>query len=152
MCNQTFRLIERFGTLATVTRVSKRPLEPGVSEQLFTQLSAVLGQLDQDRTDRFLSDLLGPEERIVLAKRLATILMLASGCSLYKTATTLAISSSTAKSVHQKLQAGAYDQLLAALRKKQNKHVLLELLETVDNILHLGGLLPRYNGLDRYRI
>lgn len=123
-----------------------------MSEQLFAQLSAVLGQLDQDLTDRFLSDLLGPEERIMLAKRLAAILMLASSCSLYKTATTLAISSSTAKSLHQKLQEGAYDRLLAALRKKKNKHVLLEMLETVDNILHLGGLLPRYNGLDRYRI
>jgi len=132
-----------------MTNISKRPLDPEVSKQLFTQLCSVLGQLDRAKVSDFLADLLGPEERLMLAKRLAAILMLEHGYSIYKTSESLAISTSTAKSIQRRLQSGSYDHLLKALVRKKNRHILLELLEAVDDILHLGGLLPHYNGPDR---
>ena len=132
-----------------MTRVSKTQLDPALVDKLFSQLCVVLEMLDRNKANLFLTDLLGPEERVMLAKRLAAILMLEHGYSIYKTAESLAISTSTAKSIQLRLQSGAFDNLLTTLVRKKNKHIILELLETVDAILHLGGLLPHYSGPDR---
>ncbi len=124
-------------------------LDPSVLNQLYDQLHTSFGKLDAARTELFLSDLLGYEERVMLAKRLAAILLIAGGCSLYKVADRLSVSPTTAKTIKMKFDNGGYDRLLGVLVKQ--KSVVIEILETLDNILHLGGILPHYNGLDRYK-
>jgi uncharacterized protein YerC len=132
-----------------MTNISKTPLSDKQQAQLFTQLSVCLSKLPRKTMDTFLSDLLGYEERIMLAKRLAAVTMLIQGQTLYKIATTLHISPATARSLALRLEAGEFSSITQVLKK--DKHAFVQLLETLDNILHVGGLMPHYNGLDRYR-
>ncbi len=132
-----------------MTNISKSPLSETQEKRLFTQLSTCLSVLNQQKTDAFLSDLLGYEERIMIAKRLAAIVMLIQGQSLYRIATTLHISPATAQKLAQRLDEGEFTSITKLLKK--DTHTFMQLLETLDSILHLGGLLPHYNGLERYR-
>lgn len=116
---------------------------------MFDQLYKTIGALDKNKADGFLSELLGNEEKIMLAKRLATIVLLTENFSLYKTALILKISSATAEKINRKLERGDYDEILKILGKSNKSY--FEFLNTLDSILHLGGILPHYNGLDRYK-
>lgn len=84
----------------------------------------------------------------MLAKRLAAIVLLIEGMSLYKVSDTLKVSSSTAKQIKSKLDQGDFAHIINTLGKDKNKYFVA--LEAIDNILHLGGILPHRNGLDRY--
>lgn len=90
---------------------------------------------------------MGTEEKILLAKRLAAIIMLNQGQSIYKVSGTLKISTSTAKGFKSRLDSSAYDRLLKVLARDKNK--FLELIDTIDSILHLGGVLPHYGQTHR---
>lgn len=125
-----------------MVHISKKQLTDKELNKLFQQLNSTLGGLDNKRSELFLSDFLGEEEKVMLAKRLAAIVMLHSEQSLYKIANTLKISTSTARKIHSGIRAGKYDRLLSAIQK--DKVGFLELLEAVDSILHLGGILPHY--------
>ncbi|OIP76810.1 MAG: hypothetical protein AUK16_03085 [Parcubacteria group bacterium CG2_30_44_11] len=131
-----------------MTNISKSPLSSAQQKKLFTQLSICISTLNKEKTDTFLSDLLGYEERIMIAKRLAAIIMLIQGQSLYRVAITLHISPATAQTFALRLEAGEFTSITKLL--KQDKHTFVNLLNALDSILHLGGLLPHYNGLDRY--
>lgn len=125
-----------------MVRVSRNRLGQKELDKLFDQLNHTVGKLSQRQSEQFLTDLLGQEEKIVLAKRLAAIVMLTEGQSLYKVSETLKISTSTARNFQLKLQTGRYQRLLSVIQK--NKIHYLELLDTLDSILHLGGILPHY--------
>ncbi len=118
-------------------------------EQLFSQLDSALGRLDTHSVHLFIGELLGPEEQIMIAKRLAAVILLHEGNSLYKTSQVLKISTSTAQKISAGLKLGKYDETITLLGK--NKKNYLAILDTLDNILHLGGLLPRRYGNDRYK-
>lgn len=128
----------------TTEQLSKKQLDA-----LFTQLNQTLGGLNADKTNLFLSELLGTEERIMLAKRLAAILLIIEGTSLYRTGRILKISATTAERIKDRLDGGTYTEILKLLGK--NKKNYFAVLETLDSILHLGGILPHYNGIERYR-
>ncbi len=125
-------------------RLSKKQLD-----LLFDQLNNTLSKFSSEDAGSFLSELLGYEERIMLAKRLAVIILLLEGKSLYRTAMILKISTATAEKVKTKIDCGKYDQIIASIGK--NKKEYFSILETLDKILHLGGILPHRNGPDRYR-
>jgi len=118
-------------------------------DALFIQLNNTLGNLAEKETGYFLSELLGKEERIMLAKRLAIIILLLENKSLYQIGNILKISPTTAENIKSKLNTGEYDKLIASLGK--NKKEYFSILNALDNILHLGGILPHYNGPDRYK-
>jgi len=85
----------------------------------------------------------------MLAKRLAIIILLLEDKSLYRIASILKISPTTANKIKYKLDTGEFDKIITLLGK--NKKEYFALLDTLDSILHLGGILPHYNGLERYK-
>jgi uncharacterized protein YerC len=132
-----------------MARIAKKQLSQAHLDTLFIQLHTVLSNSSPKQVGSFLHELLGREERIMLAKRLAVIVMLSHGNSLYKTAQTLQVSTATAGKMQERLQRNDYTQLLTLLKK--NKKQYHSFLETLDSLLHLGGVLPHYTGMDRYR-
>lgn len=114
-----------------------------------TQLSKTVGRLSEKQTDTFLSSLLGAEERIMIAKRLAILVLLLEKRTLYSIASLLKVSASTAEKIKRQLDEGDLDGVVQFLRK--DKVSYLEILSFVDNILHLNGLLPHYSGPRRMR-
>ena len=125
-----------------MVNVSKSSLSQKKLDDLFDQLNSTIGRLDDKQSDAFLSSLLGHEEKIMLAKRLAAIIMLINGQSLYRVSDVLKISPTTAKAYRDALAKGSYSPLIKAIKKKKANYV--QLIETVDSILHLGGVLPHY--------
>lgn len=125
-----------------MANVSKRALDSKLYERLLQQLSAALSQETATATSQILTDLLGPEEQTMLAKRLAAIILLQQGHSIYKTAATLHISPATAQRIKTNLENQHYDNVTQLLQT--NRSLLRDLLETLDSILHLNGLLPHY--------
>ena len=132
-----------------MARIAKQPLPHTQLETLFTQLHEVLGKSSTIQIGSFMNEFLGPEERIMLAKRLAIIVMLTRGSSLYKVAQTLSVSTATAGKIQERIESGHYTRLISLLKK--NKKQYHSILETLDSLLHLGGFLPHYTGMERYR-
>ena len=132
-----------------MTNVSKISLPPEQLNALFHQLSCSLGALEPKQINSFLSDLLGTEERIMIAKRLAVIIMLIQGQSLYKIATVLQLSTSTVDSIQKKLKSGEYDFIVRTFKKERKKFT--GILDVIENILSVGGIMPSRVGLDRYK-
>ena len=146
----TFQSIERSVTIRVMVRLNKNELSSKQLKSLLDQFDTTISQLNVTETNLILDELLGHEERIMLAKRLATIILLLEGTSLYKTSVLLHISPATAQKVQDGIRAQEYDHIITLLGK--NKRDYFAILDTLDAILHLGGILPHYNGLDRYRI
>lgn len=132
-----------------MVRLNKNLLTEQQFEQLFIQFVRILDPNKSMSADGVLREILGEEERIMIAKRLATIVLLLEGKSLYNIATTLKISPSTAEKIKRHLDDGDYETILSRLGKSKRNYFAI--LDTIDSILHLGGILPHYNGLDRYK-
>ena len=133
--------------MVLMVHISSQALTETQLKKLFVQLSHLISSSTPSNADILLDELLGYEERVLLAKRLATVVLLARGTTIYKTARTLKISTSTASKAQAQLDAGAYIHIQSLISKKN--HGMLDLLETIDSILHLGGILPHYAGPDR---
>ncbi len=109
---------------------------------LLHQLSTTLGKLNSTQTNTFITSLLGPEEQLMIAKRLAALILFSNGHSIYSVANKLAMSTSTASRFKTKFEHPDQAKLLELLRKDSS--LFTDLLHTVDAVLQLGGLLPRY--------
>lgn len=125
-----------------MVRLNKNDLTADKLNELFLQLNYVLGKLTADQVDSFLSNLLGPEERIMVAKRLAIIVMLNEGYSLYKISNTLKVSPATASKVSLRVQSGELLDLVQVL--KENKNAYAAVIDVIESILTVGGVMPRY--------
>jgi uncharacterized protein YerC len=132
-----------------MTNISKNPLSADELERLFFQLNTTIATLNKQGAHDFLHDLLGTEERIMLAKRFAIIVMITENYSTYSIAKKLKVSTSTVDAIRTRHEHGTYDQLLKHICA--NKKTYRSLWETLDQVLHVGGVLPHYVGLDRYR-
>jgi uncharacterized protein YerC len=132
-----------------MVRINKNYIEPKELEKLFQQCAYVLSPSDTKHTQRVLQELLGFEERITIAKRIATIMLLLENVSNYKISLHLKLSQSTVAATQTKLDAGHYSAILTTLGK--DKIDYFKMLSALDSILHLGGILPHYNGIDRHK-
>lgn len=130
-----------------MVRINKSQLSEEQLAALFNQLSGTFGKLNANETELILSELLGPEEKIMLAKRLAIILLILEGNSLYKISKILRVSPTTAEKMKTGLDTGKFDELVKVLGKNEKDY--FKILNALDNILHLGGILPHYNGIKR---
>jgi len=101
-----------------MVHLNKTELTSSQKKELLAQLNDTLGTLRKSQTNSFLSELLGKEERVMLAKRLAAIILLQEGASLYKVSEVLKISSSTAQNLRQKLDDGGFEQTMHILGKR----------------------------------
>ncbi len=132
-----------------MVRINRNELSKEELDSLLTQFDILLAKLDQTSTKIFLNELLGNEERIMLAKRLATIILLCEGYSEYRVSRVLKLSPTTTGKVADAIACGSYSGILSILKKNRKNYI--SMLKTIDSILHLGGILPHYTGLDRYR-
>jgi Trp operon repressor len=125
-----------------MVRLNRNELEKSQLDKLLGELSKTVSHLPSGNTDVFLSELLGNEERIMIAKRLAIVVLLLEKYSLYEIANILKVSPMTARSLKQKLNRGELDSVVKEISK--NKKTYLSLLNTLDSVFHLGGILPHY--------
>jgi len=123
-----------------MAHVSKTPLDSKQEADLFMQLAKLFANKNLDETQKLFADLLGTEEQIMLAKRLAIVAMLSTGQTIYFIANTLHVSSSTVKRIHFLMEDGKYLSLAKIFKNKKS----FDLLQAIDDILHLGGILPHY--------
>ncbi|MFT5849781.1 MAG: hypothetical protein ACI9H6_000600 [Patiriisocius sp.] len=135
--------------LKNMVRLNKNQLDVKQLNALFVQLSETFGKASVPDANYLLTELLGNEERIMLAKRLATVVLLLEGTSLYKTSRVLKISPATAQKIQRQINNNSFTYIVKALGKNKKDYFII--LRTLDSILHLGGTLPHYNGMDRYK-
>lgn len=132
-----------------MVRLNQHPLSDEQLEFLLKQLSNAIGRLSEKQAYTFLGALLGPEEQIMIAKRLAIVVLLLEKRTLYSIASLLKVSPSTAEKIKRQLDEGALDDVVNILKKDKSSY--MEILSFVDSILHLNGLLPHYSGPKRTR-
>jgi len=128
-------------------KTSRTPLPPTDELNLFVQLTRLFTNKTALETQMILDELLGREEKLMLAKRFAIIAMLWKKQTLYSIAKKLHVSSSTVARIHTRYHLGKYDHILDSFEKPTP--AIIEILETIDGILHLGGLLPHYGQTHR---
>ena len=123
-----------------MTNISKRHLNPKHLQKLFAQLDTIIVKLSPKDASLFLSELLGAEERIMLAKRFAAIMMCIEEHSIYRMAKTLKISFSTADRIRNDYRNGKYIKITLVVKK--NTHAVSEFFRTLEVVLR-AGLPPR---------
>ncbi len=132
-----------------MVHVNRNELSKGDLDALFSQFDTLLNKLNLNETSILLNELLGREERITLAKRLAVVILLHEGMSEYKSAKVLKLSPTTTGRISEDMRRGVYTKTIELLQKNRRDYLII--LDTIDSILHLGGILPHRHGLDRYR-
>jgi len=125
-----------------VTNISRHPLSIKKQSQLFQELGNIVSSLGSADVQLFLSELLGPEEQIMIAKRFSALVLLEQGYTGYKTAKVLHLSTATVNKLDSERKLGHYKHVLKWLNtgKKQR----MDLLKILDSILTVGGIMPRY--------
>jgi uncharacterized protein YerC len=87
-----------------MTNVSKHPLTTTQEAELFSQLGVLFSKRNPQQAQELFDDLLSETEKIMLAKRLAILVMLYKKQSLYFIAQTLHVSSATVARLQECLE------------------------------------------------
>ena len=119
-----------------MTNVSKQKLPKKHLDKIYKQLHNAVGRLNNRTSAEFFNDLLGPEEQIMLTKRLATVAMYIEGNSSYRVSQLLKISPSTAENIRKDYEMGRYDNVKKILTK--NKADYEQFWKTLDVVLRAG--------------
>ncbi|HCC05263.1 TPA: hypothetical protein DEP58_03070 [Patescibacteria group bacterium] len=119
-----------------MTNVSKRKLQPSHLNKLYTELAKTIVSLDKKSADIFLDELLGDEEKIMIAKRLAAIVMLIEKNSVYRVAQLLLLSPSTVAQLKDKLTTGKYMRIEHMLKRRKKEYA--DFWNTLEVILRAG--------------
>ena len=130
-----------------MARISKQLLDHSYTNELTAQLAEIIGRLSTIQATAFLNEFLGPEEKLMLAKRLAAVVMIHEQHTLYAVAQTLKISHATANVIKLRYDRGSYIETLRGLHK--NKVDYGAFLDVLDTILKAG--LPRYKGNENWK-
>lgn len=125
-----------------MVRVNKTSLSVEQIDAMFTQLAKVVAPTQTAHADAVLSEILGHEEKLMLAKRIAAIILLHENISHYKIAQSLKLSITTISKIAEQKSTGSFQTVTDAITT--NQHAYQTLLQTLDNILTLGGILPHY--------
>ncbi|KKS83774.1 MAG: hypothetical protein UV60_C0033G0004 [Parcubacteria group bacterium GW2011_GWA2_43_11] len=126
-----------------MTNVSKRKLQPTHLDKLYVELAKTIVNLDKRSADIFLDELLGEEEKIMIAKRLATIVMLIEKNSVYRISQLLLMSPSTVARLRDKLSIGDYTNIEQILKRRKKEYK--DFWNTLEVILR-AGMPPRGRG------
>jgi len=119
-----------------MANVSKRPLKSKVLVNIFSQLAKIVARSNNKNASRILESLLTETERIIIAKRLAAILMIAENCPTAVVAKTLDLSRSTVNIIRQNFYSGKYEAVLEIRGKSKKERE--QMWESLDKILRLG--------------
>ena len=85
----------------------------------------------------------GPEEQIMLAKRLAVIALLHEKRPLHRISLYLHMSETTVAGLQKRYKEKEFEFTIKTLTKNKNNY--LQFIELLDSILTVGGLMPQRN-------
>lgn len=106
-------------------------------------MNITIAGLSRTTTETFLDELFGVEEKIMLSKRLAAIVMCIEGNSSYKIWKKLKLSPSTSERIHYNYKSGAYRHIEKIFKEKPNDFKRFSnMLEIILN----AGMSPRGKG------
>ncbi|OGI89674.1 hypothetical protein A2911_02635 [Candidatus Nomurabacteria bacterium RIFCSPLOWO2_01_FULL_40_15] len=118
--------------------VSSKKLDPKLLEKLSRKLLAVLEKAQNKQSfSSVVNELFTSTEKIMLAKRLAIILMLSSRVPQHKVVDILKVSPSTVAKTSLQIEIGKYKNILKISKKEK-----MDIEKLVWNILTVGGIMP----------
>lgn len=109
--------------------VSRKKLKKEVSKRIYNRLVKTVGETSYGYA--VLSELLTPVEQIMLAKRLAAIIMISQGISSYKVRKILKLSSKTTAYIMHDIELGKYKQIGKLAKNKKDKERFWAELEVI---------------------
>jgi uncharacterized protein YerC len=125
-----------------MVRLNKNSLNNQQLEKLVQQLNVTFGKSNEAQVDQLITGLLGYEERIMIAKRLGVILLLQQDYNPYTVSKILNMSPSTIGRIQTELRSGNYEPALKVIKKDHESYQAI--LQTIDSILSVGGIMPHY--------
>ena len=127
--------------------VSKKQLDKETFEKIFRKLIAVLERAqNQKKLTPILDELLTETEKIMLAKRLAIVLMLSGNTPQHRISEALFVSPSTVTRISLGIEIGKYD-LIRSISKKDR----VDLEKIIWLLLTAGGIMPPRVGRKYWR-
>lgn len=127
--------------------VSKKKLDQEIFEKIFRKLVLVLEKAqNKNRLMSVLSELLTETEKIMLAKRLAIVLMLFGDTPQHRISEALFVSPSTITRTSLNIELGKYDTIINISKKER-----LDLEKIVWLLLTAGGIMPPRVGRKYWR-
>lgn len=130
-------------TINNMTNISKQQLPEKEFEKLFIKFSNLFRSSSQQLTSNLFDDLLGTEEKIMLVKRLAAVVMYIEDNSSYRVWKSLHLSPSTAEKIRLDFDRGRYKHIEQIFKAKKESYKDFWL--TLDVILR-AGTPPRGKG------
>ena len=127
--------------------ISSKKLNSQLLKKLFGKLLTVLRQAQNKKyLSLVVNELFTSTEKIMLAKRLAIILMLANSTPQHKIVDILKVSPTTVAKTSLGIEIGKYEAIL-----KISKQEKLDMEKLVWNILTVGGIMPPKVGRKYWR-
>ncbi|OGI59525.1 hypothetical protein A2814_03280 [Candidatus Nomurabacteria bacterium RIFCSPHIGHO2_01_FULL_38_19] len=127
--------------------VSRKKLSSKLSGKLLNKLLAVLGRAQNKKyLSMVINELFTYTEKIMLAKRLAIILMLANNIPQHRVVKILKVSPSTVAKASVRIGIGKYKNILEVSKKEK-----MDIEKLVWNILTVGGIMPPMVGKKYWR-
>ena len=121
-----------------MTHISNKKLDQKLLENIFEKLIIVFGRAqNKNYLNEVMKELFTTTEKIMLAKRLSIILMLAGSTPQHKIADILKVSPSTIAKISLGIEIGKYDTILRISKKEK-----VDLEKIVWKILTVGGIMP----------
>ena len=119
--------------------LSKHDIPKQTRKKIEGELLSLLFSTDSHTAKSLFIEVITETEQLMLAKRVATILMLIDEQSYYRIQQLLGVSVSTSKRIHKLLVSGAFP----AIEKKVTKNMEREELSRKIGLFLRGGLPPR---------
>ncbi|HNW71917.1 MAG TPA: Trp family transcriptional regulator [Candidatus Paceibacterota bacterium] len=127
--------------------VSNKKLDKILLNKLFAKLISVLGKAqDKNYLHLVIKELFTYTEKIMLAKRLAIVLMLSKNLPQHRIAESLKVSPTTVTKISLRMENGKYDSIIKISKKEK-----VDLEKIIMNILTAGGIMPPMVGKKYWR-
>jgi len=114
-----------------MTHISKRKLSTKATKDIHSQFLRIITTLKGEKCAHVLEELFTKTEKVMFAKRLAAILMLAQNISPFHVSEVLNLSSSTAIRLHNHLLRGDYSHIETIASTKKGRKQLWADLEVL---------------------
>lgn len=118
--------------------ISSKKLNQKILEELFDKLFSILSKGERKGLlSSVVNELVTSTEKIMIAKRLAIILMLTSNIPHERVAQVLQVSPTTVSKMSLKVEIGKYKSILKVSQKEK-----VDIEKLIWNILTVGGIMP----------
>lgn len=127
--------------------VSRHKLNPELSRNIFRKFIATFERASQNHgISAIIEELFTDTEKIMFAKRIAIVLMLANKTPQHRIVDILKVSPTTVARISLQVEIGKYDMILKTSRQEK-----IDMEKLVWNILTVGGIMPPRVGRSYWR-